>query len=133
LAAPTPLREDGGGHFTWRVKIEAGLGGKPFGRIQLDVSPRAFELSATDLVTLPNSLDFAGIPAAVIEIIDVHRHAAEKFQAMLRDFGDRENSRVRDLVDLVILIDYVSDTHSFPEAVALVGRFWAEMFLTGAS
>ncbi len=40
------------------------------------------------------------------EIIDVNRHAAEKFHGMTRDFGDRENSRVRDLVDLVILIEH---------------------------
>ena len=31
---------------------------------------------------------------------------AEKFHAMLRDYGDRENSRVRDLVDLVVMIEH---------------------------
>ncbi len=122
--SPVELREDGGGHLTWRVKIDADLGGKPFGRIQLDVSPRAHELTATDFITLPNSLDFAGIPAPVVEIIDVHRHAAEKLHAMLRDFGDRENSRVRDLVDLVILIEHgLLD----PMTVAAAGRqVWSE-------
>jgi len=103
---PVPLAEDGAGDLTWRVKVAATLAGKPFGGLQVDVSPRAHELDATDRVTLPNSLDFAGVPAAVIEIIDVHRHAAEKLHGMLRDFGDRENSRVRDLVDLVILIEH---------------------------
>jgi hypothetical protein len=105
VGEPAALREDGGGHLTWRVSVSASLAGKPFGRIKIDVSPRAHELQATDRVALPNSLDFAGIPATEVEIIDVHRHAAEKFHAMTRDFGDRENSRVRDLVDLVILIE----------------------------
>jgi hypothetical protein len=103
---PARLREDGGGYVTWRAKVAAALGGKTFGSLQLDVSPRAHELGATDRVALPNSLDFAGIPAPVIEIIDVHRHAAEKLHAMSRDFGDRENSRVRDLVDLIILLEH---------------------------
>lgn len=103
---PARLREDGGGHVTWRVKVAARLAGKPFGGVQLDVSPRVHELGDTDRVVLPNSLDFAGIPTPVAEIVDVHRHAAEKLHAMLRDFGDRENSRVRDLVDLVILIEH---------------------------
>lgn len=59
---PAPLREDGGGHVTWRLKIEAELAGKVFGGIQLDVSPRTHELAATDVLSLPNSLDFADIP-----------------------------------------------------------------------
>lgn len=41
-----------------------------------------------------------------MEAIDVHRHAAEKFHGMLRDFGERENSRVRDLLGPVILLEH---------------------------
>lgn len=122
--APVPLREDGGGHLTWRTKVTAALAGKTFGRVQLDISPRAHELSLTEHVTLPNSLDFADIPATTIEIVDVQRHAAEKLHAMLRDFGDRENSRVRDLVDLVILIEHelvIADA-----AAAAARQVWAE-------
>jgi len=95
VSEPTALHEDGGGHLTWRVPIAAFLAGKQFGAIKLDVSPRAHELQATDRLPLPNSLDFAGIPTTEVEIVDVHRHAAEKFHAMTRDFGDRENSRVQ--------------------------------------
>jgi hypothetical protein len=97
------LTEDGAGLVTWRTTVDARLAGKPFGRVRLDISPRAHELEVTDEVPLPNSLSFAGIDVPTIEVIDVQRHAAEKFHAMHRDFGDRDNSRVRDLVDLVIL------------------------------
>jgi hypothetical protein len=97
------MAEDDAGHLTWRVAVAVELAGRPFGAIKLDVSPRPHELDATDTVLLPNSLDFAGIQTVEIEIIDVHRHAAEKFHAMFRDFGERENSRVRDLVDLMLL------------------------------
>ncbi len=100
------LMADGAGHLTWRAAVRAELGGKPFGGVRLDVSPRAHELDRTDVVPLPNSLAFAGIAAPEIEIVDVNRHAAEKLHAMSRDFGTRENSRVRDLVDLVILLDH---------------------------
>lgn len=121
---PTPLGLDGDGHHTWRIGVAATLAGKPFGGIQLDVSPRANELDRTDRLPLPNLLDFAGVPAPVVEVVDVQRHAAEKFHAMLRDHGDRENSRVRDLVDLVLMIDH--DQLS-PELVAeSVVRVWAE-------
>ncbi len=121
---PSRLSEDGGGHLTWRAKIVADLAGKPFGSIHLDVSPRAHELDITDRLMLPNSLEFAGIRATEFEIVDVHRHAAEKFHAMSRDFGDRENTRVRDLVDLVILIEHRLLT---PAIVAAAVRIvWAE-------
>lgn len=103
---PTQLLEDGAGHVTWRLKVAAALAGKPFGGIQLDISPRIHELDATDHLALPNSLAFAGIPTPTAEIIDLHRHAAEKFHALLRTYGERENTRVRDLVDLVILIEH---------------------------
>lgn len=125
IAGPVKqLMEDDGGRLTWRVKVAAELAGRPFGGVQVDISPRAHELNATDLVPLPNSLDFAGIAAPVVEIIDVNRHAAEKFHGMLRGFGDRENTRVRDLVDLVILSE-----HELLEPTALASevRFvWGE-------
>lgn len=173
VSEPAALREDGGGHLTWRVSIASFLAGKPFGAIKLDISPRAHELLATDRLPLPNSLAFAAIPTVEVEIVDVHRHAAEKFHAMTRDFGDRENSRVRDLLDLVLLIEndllnpgavadaartvwaernvmepprrlpplpdswparyqHLAATHdvdaqTFPQAVALVQRLWAQM------
>jgi hypothetical protein len=96
---PSPLREDGAGDLTWRVSVASMLAGKLFGGIHLDISPRAHELMDTEHLMLPNSLAFADVPASAIEVIDVHRHAAEKFHGMLRDFGERENSRVRDLVE----------------------------------
>lgn len=102
----TQLIEDTVGHLTWRSRLAASLGGRPFGRVQLDVSPRGHELSDTDFVSLPNSLAFADVDTPVIEIIDVQRHAAEKLHALARDFGDRENTRVRDLVDVVILVEH---------------------------
>lgn len=103
---PERLRDDNGGFPTWRAKVSAHLADKPFGRIQLDVSPRTHELHATDKLAIPSSLAFAGIPAVEVEAVDIHRHAAEKFHGMLRDFGERENSRVRDLADLTILLEH---------------------------
>lgn len=103
---PERLSDDGAGFPTWRAKVSAQLADKPFGRVQLDVSPRTHELRATDRLAIPNSLAFAGVPTVEVEAVDIHRHAAEKFHGMFRDFGERENSRVRDLIDLTILLDH---------------------------
>jgi hypothetical protein len=118
---PTPLADD---RATWRVRIAARLAGKPFCRVQLDVALRPYELDATEMLTMPNSLGFAGIPDVRFEVVDLHRHAAEKFHAMLREFGDRENSRVRDLVDLVLLVEL--DLLDEAKLRAALSRVWTE-------
>jgi hypothetical protein len=103
---PAALNPDGAGHLTWRIRVVASLAGKPFGGIPLDISPRAHELGRTDRMPLANLLDFADVPTPVVEVIDVQRHAAEKLHAMFRSYSDRENSRVRDLVDLVLMLEH---------------------------
>jgi hypothetical protein len=121
---PQLLGTDGAGHVTWRVKVAASLAGRKFGGVHLDISPRSHELVATEHLELPSSLDFAGFPATVVEIVDVNRHAAERFHAMLWDFGDRENTRARDLVDLVLLIERGLLVPA--DAAASAREVWAE-------
>jgi predicted nucleotidyltransferase component of viral defense system len=105
-SSPQVLGADGAGHVTWRLKVGSSLAGKPFGGIQLDISPRAHELLATERMMLHSLLDFAGFPATEIEVVDVNRHAAEKLHAIARDYGERENTRVRDLVDVMLLLEH---------------------------
>lgn len=124
VGVPARMTEDGGGHLTWRLAVEVELAGRRFGAIKLDISPRAYELEATDTVTLPNALDFAGFATVDIEILDVHRHAAEKLHGMLKDFGERENSRVRDLADLMLMLD--AGLLTAMRLAAVVTDVWAE-------
>ncbi|HKR48967.1 MAG TPA: nucleotidyl transferase AbiEii/AbiGii toxin family protein [Pseudonocardiaceae bacterium] len=124
VSPPERLRDDSGGVPTWRARVSAQLADKPFGRIQLDVSPRTHELHATDRLAIPSSLAFAGIPTVEVEAVDINRHAAEKFHGMLRDFGERENSRVRDLVDLTILLEHGLLEHE--QTAAAVRSVWLE-------
>jgi hypothetical protein len=105
VTPPQPLAVDDAGQATWRLRVAASLAGRPFGAIQLDISPRGHELTATDRVVLRNTLSFADVPDVEVEVIDVHRHAAEKLHAMSRVFEGRENSRIRDLVDVVLLVE----------------------------
>lgn len=105
VGVPTQLSQDGGGHVTWRASVEARLAGRRFGAMKLDVSPRVHELHATDLVRLPNALEFAGVPATDVEIVAIHRHAAEKLHGMSKRFVDRDNTRVRDLVDVMLMVE----------------------------
>ena len=118
------LMEDDDGRATWRAQIAATLAGRVFGGVQVDISPRAHELDATDLLPLPNSLEFAGVATPVVEVVDLQRHVAEKFHGMLKVFEDRDNSRVRDLVDLVILSEH--GLIDVSEAATAIQAVWSE-------
>lgn len=124
VAVPSRMMEDGGGHLTWRVAVEVDLAGRRFGAIKLDVLPRSHELDATDTIQLPNALEFAGFASVDVEIVDIHRHAAEKLHGMLKGFGERENSRVRDLADLMLMLD--ADLVSADRLADVVTEVWTE-------
>ena len=100
------MREDGAGQVSWRAPVKLRLAGREFGGISVDISPRPYELTATDRKTIPTALDFAGVEPVEMEVVDIHRHTAEKLHAMLRTYGDGASSRVRDLVDLMLIREH---------------------------
>ncbi|MGH3873345.1 MAG: nucleotidyl transferase AbiEii/AbiGii toxin family protein [Pseudonocardiaceae bacterium] len=102
---PVALAVDGGGRGAWRFSVEAWLGGKVFASVRLDVAARGEELAVTEQLELPGSLTFAEIPARSIEAVERRQHFAEKLHALTRDYGDRPNTRIKDLIDLVLLIE----------------------------
>lgn len=99
------LAPDQAGRNSWRFSVQATMAGRRFDELKLDVAPRSEELDRTERVALRSSLSFAGIEARPVELIDVNRHAAEKIHAYTRDYGNRPSTRVRDLVDLMLLIE----------------------------
>jgi hypothetical protein len=106
VGPPKDLAVDEVGRPGWRFPVEARLG-KTFAKVRLDVVARATDIEgAVEELTFPSALEFAGYPSAVtISAIDVDQHAAEKFHALTKDHGDHLNTRVKDLVDLVLLIE----------------------------
>jgi Nucleotidyl transferase AbiEii toxin, Type IV TA system len=104
VGPPHPIRADEAGRPGWRFPVQARLAGRGFASVRLDVVARPDELSATERLTLPGVLAFAGFPAREVEVVDRSQHFAEKLHAYTRDYGDRQSSRVRDLADLVLLV-----------------------------
>jgi hypothetical protein len=101
----TLLEPDSAGNPGWRFPIGSALAGKTFAQIRMDVVLRGEELAGTEQIMLPGTLDFAGIPPRTIESVDRRQHFAEKLHALTRDYGTRPNTRVKDLVDLILLIE----------------------------
>ncbi|AVZ77399.1 hypothetical protein SLUN_12065 [Streptomyces lunaelactis] len=105
VGAPVPLGADTAGRGGWRFSVEAHLAGKLFAGVRVDVVDRGEEIARTERLPLPNTLGFAGTPQRAIEAVDRRQHFAEKLHAFTRDYGDRPNTRVKDLVDLVLLAE----------------------------
>ncbi|MCA1707361.1 MAG: nucleotidyl transferase AbiEii/AbiGii toxin family protein [Actinobacteria bacterium] len=105
VTEPLAMAVDTAGRGAWRFSVEAWLAGKPFAGVRLDVAARGEELAITEQLDLPGTLMFADIPARSIEAVERRQHFAEKLHALTRDYGDRPNTRVKDLVDLVLLIE----------------------------
>lgn len=104
VSEPRQLAPDALGGGGWRFHIDARLAGRTFAAVRVDVVDRTDEVVSTDLLRLPDVLGFAGISTATMETVAPAQHFAEKLHALTRDYG-RPNTRVRDLVDLVLLIE----------------------------
>lgn len=105
VGSGAPLAADRAERPAWRLPLEAWLAGKQFGVVRMDVALRSAELAGTEPLALPGTLAFADIPAGFIEAVDRRQHFAEKLHALTRQYPDRSNTRVKDLVDLVLLIE----------------------------
>lgn len=97
----------GGQRSAWRVSVEARVGGDAFAQIRLDVVSQFRELAGgTERLRVKPPLSGLGLGDAEVMAVGVDQHAAEKLHALARTYaGDRPSSRVKDLVDLVLLIE----------------------------
>lgn len=104
VGRPIDFDTDAAGNPGWRFSVDGSLAGKTFTTVRVDVVFRPAELAATERISLPGTLEFAGIRPRSIESADRRQHFAEKLHALTRDYGSRPNTRVKDLVDLLLLI-----------------------------
>ena len=142
VSQPTGLEPDEAGRPGWRFSISADLAGRNFATVRVDVVARTDELSATETLPLLSLLSFAGFDDFEIEAADVPQQFAEKIHAITRPRGERDNTRVKDLADVVVFINggleptsamtatrhvfSVRDTHPVPEELADPPHFWRE-------
>lgn len=109
------------GRTGWRLSIRANLDAREFATVRADVVARTTETGRTERRRLPSALAFAGIPDVEIDVVDLDHHFAEKLAAYTADRGDRENTRVKDLTDLVLLVETgLEPTHRLREVVEVV-------------
>ncbi len=90
-----------------RLSLEALLGGRVFERFVVDlVGTDGASTESAERVELGRAFAFADLPIVELAVLDLRTHWAEKLSAYLRRYDDRPNTRVKDLVDLVLLIEH---------------------------
>jgi len=125
----------------YRYPVKCLLAGKSFERFHVDAG--VGDPVVAPPVDLPDSgrLDFAGLPRVTFRAIAPEQHFAEKVHALTLPREGRENSRTRDLADLMLLLDLglgggdsvraavhgvfnARKTHPLPEVLEDPPAFW---------
>lgn len=88
-----------------RLSVNALIGGRVFEQLVVDIVIAVGSMPPPDVLLLGEVVSFAGLPRVEVSVIDLRTHWAEKLSAYCRRYGDRPNSRVKDLVDLALLIE----------------------------
>lgn len=91
----------GGGVFP----VIARMAGRDFARFHIDVGFGDAAIGETEALVGDDLLGFAGVPPARARAIPKAQQFAEKIHAYTFPWSDRENTRSRDLVDMVLLIE----------------------------
>ena len=92
-----------GREFTgYRFNVTARVGSRVFDSFHIDCTTGDTLIDPFDIITI-GSLSFAGVPTAKITAIREGQHFAEKLHAICRP-RTRQNSRVKDLFDLVLFV-----------------------------
>lgn len=87
-----------------RCGVETRLAGRIFAQFHVDVGLGDPRLGEPAWVEGDSFLTFAGIPAVRIPVVPAAQQFAEKIHAYTFPWQDRDNTRVKDLVDLVLLV-----------------------------
>jgi predicted nucleotidyltransferase component of viral defense system len=139
----TPPERLGGSH---RFRVNATLAGRLFDTFLLDVGLRSDPISEHDTLTTPDLLSFADIEPVEVPAVPLERHIAEKLHAYTRRYTDeRPSSRVKDLIDIVLISELASfelerlrdvvvrlfearATHNLPASVPAPPPEWAQPY-----
>jgi hypothetical protein len=90
---------------TYRVKVTVLYeNGRTFEDLAIDIGFADAWLGEPQALHGPSLLDFAGIEPVVVRAISPQQHLAEKVHAYTRRYGNRESTRVKDLVDMALLL-----------------------------
>ncbi len=123
VAGPGSTIADGqSGGF--RFSVTARLAGRKYVGFHVDIGHDSGPLGQAEVAVAEDHLAFASVAPARVLLMPRERQFAEKLHAYTRPWGDRTNTRTKDLVDLLLLLDLGElDRQSLAHALdAVFGR-----------
>jgi hypothetical protein len=128
-----------------RFSVDASMAGRSFVRFHLDVSTGDVLGEPYEPLSGRDWLGFAGVASVLFQAVSPEEQFAEKLHAYTLPRAGRENTRVKDLVDLVLLICRTRmdaarlpkaihetfqrrKTHGIPVALASPPASWSQPF-----
>jgi hypothetical protein len=137
---------DGAPYGGSRHPVECRLDGRLFARFHLDIGMGDIQREPCEWTEPRDRLGFAGIPAGRFPSISREEHFAQKIHAYTVPRGDRANTRVKDLIDLVLLMDSETldldrlrrdmaatfarrNSHALPDSLEPPPDFWEPVFV----
>lgn len=129
-----------------RYHVAAALDGRPFEDVIVDIGFADSLTTVPEVLRGPDLLRFAAIDPIAVPAVPIEQHVAEKVHAYTRMYaGDRRSSRVKDLIDLVLIrsaIAFEADriqgalratfaqrgTHPLPAALPLPPADWGPAY-----
>ncbi len=104
-----------------RCGVEALLDGRTFETFHVDVGTSEDLVGSLTHVRVTSLLSFAGIPPVEFPCLPLGQHIAEKVHCLVRGRASGESSRVKDLVDLVLIAEtFEVDAEEASAAVSAV-------------
>lgn len=142
---PAMQELDGAPEGGFRFPVEAIMDGRPFVKFHIDIGVGDILVEPVEKIIGEDWLEFAGISPATIYAISKEQQFAEKLHAYTLPRTDRFNTRVKDLVDMLLLIHEGSvdetvvreslskvfhrrNTHSLPATLPLPPDGWDVKF-----
>lgn len=102
LVGSETLRDAGVG-LAVRYTLQSSLAGRPFEPVQVDVTIAAPDVWDAQPAQRPGLLTDLGLGPIDLLLVPLERQVAEKLHAFTRTYSGGETTRVRDLVDLLLV------------------------------
>ena len=105
---PDPAALPGPGHGGLRFFVTALVAGRTFESFHIDVGSGDPVIEPAEKLETPPLLAFAGIPPVLVPCYPLTQHLAEKVHAYVRPRATGESTRVKDLVDVILIAEHMT-------------------------
>jgi Nucleotidyl transferase AbiEii toxin, Type IV TA system len=106
---------------TYRFSVDVEYAnGRRFEKLKLDIGFGDPLIGTPVEIEVPSLLDFAGVPAVLVKAIPAEQQLAEKVHAYTKPYGPHRSSRVKDLVDMALLLRSGADVDELRNSLQIV-------------